>query len=166
MHPVDAWRLSPRTGLSVSAGRNHHGMTDVIALPRGAGAGANDAGGVGREVFLVQVWQRAVTLVQVGPQWRILRRTERPMLLITGMNPRARACCRGYNVLADRRLAAALKAARLPRLRARSVAPDGTWCEDGWLIPSQLTRDRKLLRRFGQLAGWRFGPMGRVLCWP
>ncbi len=99
--------------------------------------------------------------------WQALDRldAQAPGLVLTAWNPDGAPLPPAVNRARDAVLRAELDARNCAPLRARGRSADGAWFEDGWLIPHLPERSLLLLRRYGQLAGFVFGPGGRRLLW-
>ncbi len=116
---------------------------------------------------LVAAYRAARCELSCEGGWQALDRldAEIPGLVLSAWNPQGEPLPAAVNQARDTVLYAELRARDCAALRARGRSPDGSWTEDGWLIPHERERSLLLLRRYGQLAGYVFGPDGRGLLW-
>ncbi len=85
--------------------------------------------------------------------------------VITAWNPAGTKLPPAVNDARDDLLRAELAAYGLAPLRVRGNAADGSWYEDGWLVPHDDQRTLRLLRRWHQLAAYLLDRTGRSLLW-
>lgn len=103
----------------------------------------------------IQRWHDTVWERFADDGWSRLAATSfDPLVVVTAWNPGGHRLPNAVNQARDVVLRTELHALGCTLLRARGRSPDGLWYEDGWQIPHVPSRTHRLLRRYGQLAGW------------
>jgi hypothetical protein len=109
------------------------------------------------------VWERLV-----GGRWRPVLSADTSageVLLISAWNPRGRRLGAGANRSRDAVLRRDLARLGLPAVRIRGRSVDGSWHEEGWLIPHRPGLDVALIRGHGQWAALLIRRDRRHLLW-
>jgi hypothetical protein len=118
------------------------------------------------QAICAECWQGTVWERLEGTAWiQIGDRADETLIIISAWNPAGRLLPISVNQARDAVLLAELTEMGLSPRRVRGRSPDHAWSEECWQIAHAAGRSNRLLRRYGQIAGWITAPMGARYCW-